>query len=242
MTSALRSFSSTFIRPTDRDARWLLAAALLTCVTAATGVVRFSLVGTHTWTFLLKNMFLAWIPGLVAFGLIRSRRLPTAAFVTLCLLWLTFLPNAPYIVTDVIHLSTPRRTVLWLDVLVVGSASLAGLLLTFASTEWTLRAVAMRLNRRTMPLTAYMCVIALAAFGVYFGRFARWNSWEIVTRPGDLVTDFAQRIVASDPWIFAAIFGGCLAIGQYVFHLMAAGPEDQRPRVAPVHVDPKTSE
>lgn len=227
---------------TDRDRQWLIAAAVLTALTCALGIVRFSVVENHTWTFLLKNMGLAWVPGLIAFGLLYGQRLPTGVFVALCALWLAFLPNAPYIITDAIHLATPRQTILWLDVLVIGSASIAGLLLTFASTDWTLRAIAVRRGRAALPFVLYLGVTTLAAFGVYFGRFARWNSWELATRPGDLIADFATRIVSSEPWFFVAVFGGCLIVGQLLFHLLSGGPGDQRPRLAPVQVGAKTSE
>jgi uncharacterized membrane protein len=212
-----------------RDFRWLVSAGLLVGMSATAALVRYAVIGQTTWTFLVKNLLLAAIPAVLALVLQRFANAPRVMFGSLLLLWLLFLPNAPYIVTDVIHLSTPRRTVLWMDVLIVGGAALAGLLLTFASTRWALVALARRLRRPVIPRTAYIAVAFVGALGVYFGRFARWNSWDVVTRPGALAEDFLKRIATTDPWVFTAIFGSCLAIGQVVFWLVTNDSERSRP-------------
>ena len=201
------------------DPRWLLAAALLVLMAAAAGLVRYAVLGQATWTFLVKNLLLAALPAAFALILRRFARAPWPAFALVFAAWLLFLPNAPYIVTDVIHIATPRRTVVWMDVLVVGPAALAGLLLTFASTHWALVAIARRRGRDTVPRMAYVAVALIGALGVYFGRFARWNSWDVVMRPTKVAGDFIERIGTSDPWVFTAIFGTCLVIAQVIFWL-----------------------
>jgi uncharacterized membrane protein len=216
------------------DARWLLAAVLLVLMGAAAGFVRYAVLGQATWTFLVKNLLLAAVPAAMALVLRRFARAPLPVFGLVFFAWLVFLPNAPYIVTDVIHIATPRRTIAWMDVLVVGPAALAGLLLTFASTHWALVAIARRRHRETVPRVAYVAVALVGALGVYFGRFARWNSWDVVTRPARIAGDFLERMATSDPWVFTAIFGTCLAIAQVIFWIFTTPPSPPR------DIDPAT--
>ncbi len=205
------------------DHRWLGAALLLTALTALMGGIRFGIVGTHSWTFLAKNLFLAWLPALFALLVAARPRAAWYLLLPLGALFIIFLPNAPYIVTDLIHLATPRKTVVWLDALVVGSAALAGLVITFGTIDRVASAMGSRIGGRHTGLALRVTLPLLAALGVYFGRFARWNSWDVVTRPGHLLEDLADRAFSTDPWVFTAIFGACLLTGQAIFGLMGRG-------------------
>jgi uncharacterized membrane protein len=205
------------------DRRWLAAAVLLTALTAVMGAIRFGIVGTHSWNFLAKNLFLAWLPALFALAIAARPRAAWYVALPVAALFLVFLPNAPYIVTDLIHLATPRRTVVWLDALVVGSAALSGLVIAFGTVDSVASSAHTRFGGRHTGLALRVTLPLLAALGVYFGRFARWNSWDVVTRPGHLLEDLADRALSTDPWVFTAIFGTCLLTGQAIFALVGRG-------------------
>jgi uncharacterized membrane protein len=212
-----------------RDARWWWAAVALTACCGGLVGARYAMTGQLTYLFLAKNLGLAWCPAVLAFALRRQAGMPGLAFAGAMGAWLVFHPNAPYLVTDLIHLATPRRTVLWMDVLILGVAAAAGLMLALASAQWVAEAIG---RRRGRPLAGPL-VVALAAglgaLGVYFGRFARWNSWEVVTRPGDLVADGLARLARPELWIFVGLFGACLAVAHGLFLGLTESPSGPTP-------------
>lgn len=150
------------------------------------------------YRFLLWNLFLAWVPLGFAFvaevgwrGHWSRRRLllPLTA-------WLLFFPNAPYVITDVIHLQENGISPLWFDALVLFSTGLAGLLVGFVS----LRMVQLIVNAsfsRTTGWVVSIGVILLSGFGIYLGRFGRYNSWDVLSSPRRLLYDVQS--VALDP-------------------------------------------
>ena len=96
--------------------------------------------------------------------------------------WLAFLPNAPYLVTDLVHLNRGGDE-LWRHVLQFGFAAWTGTLLGVVS----LRIVHLEVERMLGRVTGWVLVAAsvgLCAVGVVIGRFQRWNSWDLVTQPG----------------------------------------------------------
>ena len=135
---------------------------------------------------LVWNLFLAWLPALGAFTAYNLNRWPTRfrwlPIICLSLLWLLFLPNAPYLITDIIHLKQHAGVPLWYD------------LITFVAFAWTgsfLGLVSLflmqELVRRTVGNAAswifVLVVLTLNGFGIYFGRFLRWNSWDVLFQP-----------------------------------------------------------
>ena len=115
-----------------------------------------------------------------------ARRRPGAAVVVLGVLWLLFFPNAPYLLTDFIHLSESPSAPLWYDALMLASFAWTGLVLAFAS----LYLMQMIWQRAVGPAVAWLGVVAallLASFGVYLGRFLGFNSWDALVRPRGVV-------------------------------------------------------
>ena len=153
--------------------------------------VRVHISGGLTYSFLIKNLFLAWLPygfALVAnFAFTRSRRAwPMILFFSG--LWLLFLPNAPYIITDFLHLQPRSGIPLWYDVGFIMSIALTGLFLGIAS----LRAVHGIIHHLAGPVIGWgfaLGAIGLSGLGVYLGRFLRWNSWDVIDSPLGIVID-----------------------------------------------------
>ena len=165
------------------------------------------------FTFLIWNLFLAWIPLAIAYvtWVVSLQRkvlffvIPVAAF-----LWLIFLPNAPYIITDFTHLADPSPDVpIWFDVMMLMWFSWTGLLLGVVSLYLMQDIVHREFGRWAGWLMVFIVSI-LSSLGVYIGRFIRWNSWEILTNPTDLARQFVSG--AQDPSLrsigFIAIFSG----------------------------------
>ena len=153
----------------------LLATTVLTFVIGVTDPI-----GTPSYPtkFLVWNLFLAWIPVFFAacFAAVRSR----LSLLPFGLAWLAFLPNSPYLVTDLVHLGTGVE--LWRHVLQYGFAAWTGIILGVVS----LRLVHARIEREFGAIagwTAVVVSVALCAIGIVIGRFQRWNSWDLVRQP-----------------------------------------------------------
>ena len=168
-----------------RDRRAITIPALLAASALCVLTVEYR--GHHTgdphYRFLVWNLFLAWLPfvfALAAYGLARRGR--GVGVVALGLLWLLFFPNAPYLLTDFIHLTDTVSAPVWYDALMLASFAWTGLLLGFAS----LYLMQMIWERAAGPAVAWTGVVgalALASFGVYLGRFLGFNSWDALVRP-----------------------------------------------------------
>jgi uncharacterized membrane protein len=159
----------------------LLAASTL-CV--ALVELRIDRSGDSFYRFLVWNLFLAWVPfGLAIAAYDRARRGFDVVVGALLVLWLLFFPNAPYMLTDFIHLNDSQSIPVWYDALMLSSFAWTALLLGFASL-YLVQMVARRAVGTTWSWIGVACALALASFGVYLGRFVRFNSWDALVRPG----------------------------------------------------------
>ena len=162
--------------------------------------MRILYVGKSTYDFLAWNLFLAWIPlclALLTWRLDLARRQSWPLFAGLLLLWLLFFPNAPYIVTDFLHLDRRQGVPVWFDLLLIFSFAWNGLILGFVSLHLIQRRVEEHLGRLAGWIIA-LTSLGLSGLGIYLGRFGRWNSWDLLTSPWDLVRQLLERAV--DPF------------------------------------------
>ena len=159
-----------------------LVAVSLFCV--ALVLVRFGESGSTKFIGLIWNLFLAWIPfvlAVVVYDRWRRQRVGPALLV-LGGLWLLFFPNAPYIVTDFVHLERTTDAPYWYDAVTVSAFAWTGVLLGFASLF--LMQTVVRQWRGVGTGWAFAGVaIALGAVGIYLGRVLRLNSWDALELP-----------------------------------------------------------
>ena len=155
--------------------------------------------GTNGYRFLVWNLILAWVPFLLALvfydGVQGGRSKALLAVVGG--LWLLFLPNAPYMVTDLVHLGQIPGAPLWFDGAMIAAFAAVGLLLGLASVS-LVHAVALRVFGRLLGWTALLPVLGLCSLGVLLGRFGRLNSWDALVRPMRLGDLLAGRL--ADPY------------------------------------------
>jgi uncharacterized membrane protein len=165
--------------------RALVVALLGTSALLAAGVAgRVLVVHNLESTNLVWNLLLAWIPFVLALLLYDGARrgAPAATLVALGALWLLFLPNAPYIVTDAKWLGEYHGGSPWYDAVLIGTAAATGLVLGFVSLYLVQTVVAHRAGA-VVGWTAAWAALVLSGVGVYLGRFERWNSWQVMTEP-----------------------------------------------------------
>jgi uncharacterized membrane protein len=164
------------------DQRFMVLLGALACTTALSvilGDVESTLNGSYGARFLAWNLFLAWIPMLLAIGCGTATKRWLAWIYGLG--WLAFLPNAPYLITDLVHLGGGRSR-LWRHVLEFGFAAWTGTMLGVIS----LRIIHARVQATRGVLAGWLVVVAsvgLCSVGVVIGRFQRWNSWDLITQP-----------------------------------------------------------
>lgn len=154
--------------------------------------------GSNGYSFLVWNLELAWIPFVVAVVFYDSwrRGRPRSLLAVLGSLWLLFLPNAPYMVTDLVHLGRIGGAPLWYDGAMISAFAGTGLLLGLGSVFLT-HSVALRTLGTRLGWAVLLPVLALCSAGVVLGRFARLNSWDALTRPGRLAHFLVAH--ATDP-------------------------------------------
>ena len=169
----------------------LLAASAL-CV--ATLQIRMERTGDSFYQFLVWNLFLAWVPLIcAAAAFARARRGIDAVVIALLLLWLLFFPNAPYMLTDFIHVGESPSVPLWYDALMLSSFAWTALLLGFASL-YLVQIVVRSVVGAAWSWVVVAAALALSSFGVYLGRFVRFNSWDALLRPGRVAQVISNQL------------------------------------------------
>jgi uncharacterized membrane protein len=191
--SDARAASKTYLPLT-----WALLIASTGCLLMI--VVRLMLTGSLRYGFLLWNLFLAWIPYLLVLLILRITIPGTSppklrpGAVLLGLLWLLFYPNAPYILTDFIHviddtgyltLNHPLlsgKALLWYDIILNAAFAFIGHFIGLISLA-ILHQTVERLYRRVLAWLVVVLACGLGGYGIYLGRFERLNSWDILFVP-----------------------------------------------------------
>ncbi|WP_217921106.1 DUF1361 domain-containing protein [Miltoncostaea oceani] len=181
--------------------------------------VSLGLLGAWLWDdpgssliWMAWNLFLAAIPVGLAWVILRGARgrAPAAVLAVAGVAWLLFLPNAPYMVTDLIHLDDGYGGSGTLLLAVLVSFAVTGLLLFVVAVSAVQEAVRLRLGGRSVRLVLPLCVW-LSAVGIYLGRVLRWNSWDVLGDPAGMVTELAGHL--SEPRSLAIAVGFTLVVG-----------------------------
>ena len=175
-------FSFTISRPTLS----LVLLTLLSFTLLMAGVIKTQQL---RGVYLLWNLFLAWVP---LFFILVGRRFSLMStemtkirkiIIYSCLgFWLLFFPNSPYIITDLIHLTDYESPILWFDAVSFFIVALAGLA-TGLYSLFVAHQIVYRLTGNILAWVIMFTSIILSGFGLYLGRFVRFNSWDLFTNP-----------------------------------------------------------
>lgn len=213
--SPARKSLRTSRKPLSLGSAPILPLAIGSCAALGMLLLRIGYARQASFLFLSWNLFLAWIPLLLSLLSWRYRRHPLLA-IALGILWLLFLPNAPYLVSDLIHLKPGGVVPMWYDL---------GMLFAFAFVGLALGLHSLHIMRGLVkqsfgPVAGWCFVLAAAALsglGVYIGRFLRWNSWEFLIHPARLASDLQATLVTPASSLkllaFVFLFGVLTAVG-----------------------------
>ena len=202
----------------------LLILGLSLALSFALIAVRVLLTQQLLFVFLLWNLFLAAIPFALSAALYLAARPPGARLlVPIGIVWLLFFPNAPYLVTDLFHLEPRPGVPYWYDLALIMSCAWNGLMLAFASLLDMHTLVRQRLGFWAGWLFVALA-LGLSAFGVYLGRYLRYNSWDILSNPFTLFYDIVQRFLHPfhnwQTWGVTVVFWAFLLIGYATVRLL----------------------
>jgi uncharacterized membrane protein len=193
-------------------AKWLCFSFLFIAILVSARIYH---AGQTSYLFLVWNLFLAWIPYIISllfYKMIHYKKI-TQLFIFTS--WLLFFPNALYIVTDIIHIADTKAAPMWYDAILLFTTSFTGLVLAFASMKKVEQYLQQFVTKKYIPVFIVLLIFA-GAFGVYLGRFQRWNSWDIIHNPLSLLLDIVNRFtnpfVHVRTWIVTFILTGLYSL------------------------------
>ncbi len=176
--------------------QWAALVALALASALCFGLVQFRahFTGRMAFSAFFWNLFLAWIPlfaTLPIYALRRARGLTWPVVSGCFVIWFLFFPNAPYIVTDLQHLAARPWVPRWYEVITIMAFALTGLFIGYLSL-YLMQEVVRAWYGRMVSWAFALGMLGASSFGIYLGRFVRWNSWDALTSPLNTVTDAAR--------------------------------------------------
>ena len=189
-------------------------------------LIRMIYTQSFRFAFLPWNLFLAFIPYCIARLIQNKERLITKIeLYGLLAIWWLFLPNAPYIITDLVHLKLSSYQTVWLDMLIIYLFSMAGLLFGFKSLKITAHIVANHWGKKFHTIFVNLAILS-CGFGIYLGRIERLNSWDLIIHPftnmQHIVGLFVRYETIRNAWSFSLMLGLFLLALYHIFNLFAS--------------------
>ena len=160
------------------------------------GLITFRMIytGNVLFLFLLWNLFLAFVPYAISRKMSESFMKGRWKFFFCAFVWLMFIPNAFYIITDLFHLDMNENVPLWYDLALLLSFAWSGLLFGILSVRQMEKLFETNFNKR-FDLFFILPVMALNSMGVFVGRYLRFNSWDVITNPLQLIQDIVYLFI-----------------------------------------------
>ena len=169
------------------------------------------------------NLFLSWIPLLIAFlSRAVSKRFGRLPFVIalLSVLWLIFFPNAPYMVTDLVHLSVDyERDLTWHDAIMLFYYAQISMINGLVSLYW-MHGAWNRTFSKKIGLILLLTSFPLGGFGVFLGRIVRLNSWDILHNTQSFFNDIWTSVYDRTALLLSVEFGLLLGTLYFVLWVM----------------------
>lgn len=167
--------------------KFLLVSSLFSVLMV---VLRAIVTGRLVFVFLPWNLFLAAVPYFISSRLVaKARRIKTRITLSFIFIaWMLFIPNSFYIITDLFHLKLREESSRWFDLTLIFSFAWNGLLFGILSFRQMERIMLRHFNIRHSFLFL-LPAMWLIAFGIYIGRFMRFNSWDVLANPFELIRD-----------------------------------------------------
>ena len=179
-------------------------------------IFRVLFTGTLTFAFLGWNLILAFIPFVISSIIFTTTNTKLFSFfgIALFTVWLLFFPNAPYIITDLFHLKARAEIPIWYDTILIFSAAWNGLVLAFMSLFDMEKLIKKNFNSFWTNAIVVL-LLAMSSFGVYLGRYLRWNSWDMFSKPFDLLSE--SLLIIATPMANLRAYGLTITLTAFMF-------------------------
>jgi uncharacterized membrane protein len=183
--------------------------------------------------YFIWNLFLASIPFYISIFLAKHKEQKSIISIPLLMAWMLFLPNAPYIITDYVHLYPSETPNFWFSLLIFFSFALNGLLYGICSIVIIRKHFFNSLSTINSALLS-IAISLLCGYGVFIGRFLRWNSWSVITKPFALLQEcilyliHPQHVVHT--WGFLSVFAVLVYFPVTLLELVV-GKDDRTARI-----------
>lgn len=202
--------------PFFRHSRQLgVVASLVLSTFLCIGMLVLRVLHSHhsTYAWLWFNLFLAWLP--LAFALVaynvswHHSRLSWLLVFACAVIWLAFFPNAPYLVTDIIHLQHRADAPFWFDLILFVAIAWTGCFLGLVSL-FLMQEIVRRAAGWVFSWVFALAALVLSGFGIYLGRFLRWNSWDVFFAPSEILGSILEGLrhpaAHSQTFVFSMMF------------------------------------
>ncbi|HBO30355.1 MAG TPA: hypothetical protein DD462_11210 [Leeuwenhoekiella sp.] len=206
---------------TKYDTLKYLFGALLLCLC----LLVFRIKATHDFfgLFLIWNLFLAFVPLGIAWYLQHKKsHINSVLKYALLVLWLLFLPNAPYVITDLIHLAYSPLNWFIYDGITIAAFALFSLYFGFQSLIEVRKLFKPQIAEARLNIFT-SGVLILCGFGIYLGRVVRFNSWDLITNPLDVFSTIGHYLINpienKSVWLFTLGFGIFLNFFFFLFKM-----------------------
>lgn len=181
--------------------------------------------------FLVWNLFLAWIPFLLSIYILKISQSKNRYISKIIAgaLWLLFFPNTFYLITDYIHLNNHSYVklengiyyfyydfLIWFDFILISLFAFLGYFLGVLSLN-NIHKLILSKRGRGLSWLLILLIAFITGFGIYLGRFLRFNSWDAIVNPTSLIADILQNI-NMDSFVFSVTFGGFIFVTYILFY------------------------
>lgn len=213
----------TLINSKFRELSLLLAGFILCAFLLA---IRIKNWDSFFFLFLAWNLFLAFIPYGITL-LIQTKETCQQKkwlLAPISLLWILFLPNTPYLISDLQHLRHSEAETMWYDVIMLVSFGWYALFIMYLTVRDMLIIWQRHVPSYAIIPTA-IGIFFLCGFGIYLGRFLRWNSWDIIQNPTTLLYDILIRLrhpfQYAQTWLVTFGYGAFTSLFYFGMHYTA---------------------
>jgi len=185
-------------------------------------MIRIKITEDFFFLFLVWNLFLAAIPFIISLTVTSNKSLQTNKLFLFVffIIWLLFLPNSFYVITDLVHLRHSSLNLVWFDSIMLFSFITTSLTAGYYSV-FEFRKVFLKFFSPKKTNFLIIIIFFLCGFGIYLGRFLRWNSWDIINNPKTLFTDIVIRVLNpiqyAETWFITFGFGTFITLYYLLF-------------------------
>ncbi|MFA6355193.1 MAG: DUF1361 domain-containing protein [Candidatus Paceibacterota bacterium] len=170
-------------------------------------ILRIILFGNTSFIYILWNVFLAAIPFFISYILLlytNKDNIIKPFFIIGFILWLLFLPNSPYVITDFIHLGRFHAVPIMYDMFLLFASAWVALLMGLYSISHMEKILLLKFSKKVTNILI-ITIILFTSFGVYVGRYLRFNSWDFFISNNSLITSIWKIFTESNG--YANVYG-----------------------------------